>query len=129
MVAPNVQRTLSSFQATLIEVGSTTELDALAAKAALDTVATYINTTTGLRYWATSPTAYAAAGTGGTGSAAFFSGATYDGSAPPRLTGFVRGAVTYTVAYPTATTVTITGTDGSAVTVLLDGGGRVLEIV
>lgn len=63
----------------------------------------------------------------GSTSATSITGCTYDGSG--NLTGFARGGVTYVVAYPDSTHATITGSDGSLVTITLDGSGRVVSVV
>lgn len=54
------------------------------------------------------------------------SGVTYDGS--NKVTGFVAGGVTYTVAYASGS-ITVTGSDGSSVVVSLDGSGRISGVV
>jgi len=56
-------------------------------------------------------------------SAAALSAVTYDGS--NRVTGYTLGGVAYVVAYPSSTSITITG-GGKVTTITLDGSGRVV---
>jgi hypothetical protein len=51
------------------------------------------------------------------------SAVTYDGS--NRVTGFTRGSTVFIVAYPSGTSITITG-GGRVVTITLDGSGRII---
>jgi hypothetical protein len=55
-----------------------------------------------------------------------FTGATYDGS--NRVTGYSSGGNTYTVTYPTSTSIVVTG-GGTTTTITLDGSGRITSVV
>lgn len=55
-----------------------------------------------------------------------FTGVTYDGS--NRVTSYVSGGITYTVAYPSSVLMTITG-GGVIRTIVLDGSGRIVSAI
>lgn len=104
----------------LTPVGGTEALDDLAALALLDINATYFDISTGLRYWATSPTEYELVGGAAALSAIAYSGAS--------IASFTSREIDYVVTYPSATEIDIDGSDGSHVDVTLDGSGRVVSI-